>query len=395
MKISLTCPASLPASQFGGIMFLCVHIAKNLSEQGHDVTIYTTDLDFANNPHTFNQNLPRNQLVNKFKINRSHVWFSLYLFYVNPGMYFQMLKNSHDVIHAVGVRSFQALVAALIAKKKNIPLIVADQGGLTTHPDLQQSHFIKKILIRMQNIMVRFIVNQATKVIVANEYEKEIFSKFCDPSKIEIVRNGIDLDDLRTSSLSNFKEKYQITGDFILFVGRFSKVKGVDVLLKSINMIKDLSQMKKTQLVIMGVDFGFESEMLRMIAEMKIGNKIKVIKNPPREDVISAYNESKFLVLPSRWELSPLTPLEGFAFKKAVISTKTHGIPFTIKDKENSLLVESENPQQLADAIIELLDDEQKCLEYGLAGYKLVNELCNAKSMSENTLKIYQDVIKR
>ena len=395
MKIALTCPASLPATQFGGIMFLCVHVAKNLSEQGHDVTIYTTDLDFANNPHTFNRNLPRNQLVNKFKINRSHVWFSLYLFYVNPGMYLQMLKNSHDVIHAVGVRSFQALVAALIAKRKNIPLIVADQGGLTTHPDLQQSHFIKKFLIRMQNIMVRFIVNQATKVIVANEYEKEIFLKFCDPSKIEIVRNGIDLEDLKTSSLSNFKEKYQITGDFILFVGRFSKVKGVDILLKSINMIKDLPQMKKTQLVIMGVDFGFESEMLRMIAEMKIGNKIKVIKNPPREDVISAYNESKFLVLPSRWELSPLTPLEGFAFKKTVISTNTHGIPFTIQDKKNSLLVEPEDPQGLANAIIELLDDEQKCLEYGLAGYKLVNELCNAKSMSENTLRIYQDIIKR
>ena len=31
MKIALTCPASLPATQFGGIMFLCVHIAKKLS----------------------------------------------------------------------------------------------------------------------------------------------------------------------------------------------------------------------------------------------------------------------------------------------------------------------------------------------------------------------------
>mgnify|MGYP003352587862 FL=1 len=65
MKISLTCPASLPASQFGGIMFLCVHIAKNLSEQGHDVTIYTTDLDFANNAKTFNQHLPRTETVDK------------------------------------------------------------------------------------------------------------------------------------------------------------------------------------------------------------------------------------------------------------------------------------------------------------------------------------------
>jgi len=395
MKISLTCPASLPATQFGGIMFLCVHIAKNLSEQGHDVTIYTTDLDFANNPKTFNRNLPRNQLVQKFKISRSHVWFSLYLFYVNPGMYFQMLKNPHDVIHAVGARSFQALVAALVSKRKHIPLIVSDQGGLTTHPDLEQSNFIKKILIKMQNRMVHFVVSQATKIIVANEYEKEIFSKFCEISKIEIVRNGIDLEDLSTLHLTNFKEKYQISNDFILFVGRFSKVKGVDTLLESINMIKDLPQMEKIQLVIMGVDFGFESEMFQMITDMKISNKVKVIKNPPRDDVVSAYNECKFLVLPSRWELSPLTPLEGFAFKKAVISTKSHGIPFTIQHKENSLLVEPENPQELASAIIELLDDEQKCLKYGLSGYKLINDLCNAKAMSKNTLKVYQDVIKR
>ena len=50
MKIALVCPASLPASQFGGILFLFVDIAKESSNCGHDVTIYTTDLDFANNP---------------------------------------------------------------------------------------------------------------------------------------------------------------------------------------------------------------------------------------------------------------------------------------------------------------------------------------------------------
>lgn len=395
MKISLTCPASLPATQFGGIMFLCIHIARNLSEQGHDVTIYTTDLDFANNAKTFNRKLPRNECIKKFKINRTRVWFAVYLFYVNPGMYFQMLKNSHDVIHAVGVRSFQALIAALIAKKKNIPFIISDQGGLTTHPDLQQSHFIKKFLIKLQNNMVRFIVKQATKIIVANEYEKEIFTNFCERSKIEIVRNGIDLEDLEESPLIDFKEKYQIMDDFILFVGRFSKIKGVDILLDAVYLIKDHPHMKKTQVVIMGVDFGFESEMFQMIDKMKINNKIKVIKNPPRQDVISAYNECKFLVLPSRWELSPLTPLEGFAFKKTIISTKSHGIPHTIQDKENCLLVEPENSRGLADAIIKLLDDEQKCIKYGLSGYKLINETCNAKIMSENTLKVYQNTIKK
>ena len=55
MKIALVCPASLPATQFGGILFLCVDIARESAKKGHDVTIYTTDLDFANNANTFNK----------------------------------------------------------------------------------------------------------------------------------------------------------------------------------------------------------------------------------------------------------------------------------------------------------------------------------------------------
>ena len=39
MKIALVCPASLPAVQFGGIVFLAVDMAREMSELGHDVTI--------------------------------------------------------------------------------------------------------------------------------------------------------------------------------------------------------------------------------------------------------------------------------------------------------------------------------------------------------------------
>jgi len=56
MKIALVCPASLPATQFGGIMFLYIDIAEELARIGHDVTVYTTDLNFANNTNTFNKN---------------------------------------------------------------------------------------------------------------------------------------------------------------------------------------------------------------------------------------------------------------------------------------------------------------------------------------------------
>ena len=395
MKIALVCPASLPATQFGGILFLCVDIAKESSNIGHYVTIYTTDLDFANNPNTFNKKLPRSEMLDNFEIKRSHVWFSLGLFFVNPGMYFQMIKDNPNVIHSIGIRSFQSFVAALISRRKKIPLVISDQGGLTTHPDLKNSTLVKKILYKLQTPMIRFVINQAMKISVANEYEEEIFSKLVDKSKIVIVRNGINVKSLMESKSIEFKQKYNLKCDYFLFLGRFSKIKGIDILLHAINLIKNTHEMSNTILVIMGVDFGFQTEMFDMIDKFKIQNKVIVIKNPPREDVIAAYKNCKFLVLPSRWELSPLTPLEGFVFKKPVISTNTHGIPYTIENGKNGILVELENPRELSKAIIELLTNNKKCIEYGNAGYNMVINEYNSKKMVSDTLKIYEEVANR
>ena len=150
MKIGIVCPASLPATQFGGILFLAVDTAMELSNKNHEVTIYTTDLDFANNPNTFNKKLPREENIQNFKIKRSHVWFSIKLFFINPGMYFRMINDQQDIIHTIGIRSFQSFVAALVASKKKIPFFVSDQGGLTTHPDLQTNNTWTKILYKIQ-----------------------------------------------------------------------------------------------------------------------------------------------------------------------------------------------------------------------------------------------------
>ena len=392
MKIALTCPASLPATQFGGIMFLCVHVAKKLSNEGHDLTIYTTDLDFANTTK-FNKKLPKEEKIDNFIIKRTHVWMSSFLFFFNPGMYNQMMNDNFDIIHTVGIRSFQAFISAVVSKRKKIPLIISDQGGLTTHPDLKNGSIKKKILIKLQKPLLKFIINQASNVIVANEYEKKIFLDFCSEEKISIIKNGIDLNELKLSNV-NFSKKYGINDEFILFLGRFHIVKGIDTLLEAINLIKNHLTFKKYKIVIMGVDFGFESKMFELIKKFNLSEQVIVIKNPPRLDVLSAYSQSKFLVLPSKWELSPLTPLEGFAFKKAVISTTAHGIPYTLTNNENSILINPNNSKELANAIIDLLENSKKCDDLGSSGFKLIHEICNSDTMSLNYLKIYQKFLK-
>ncbi|MBN18548.1 MAG: group 1 glycosyl transferase [Chloroflexi bacterium] len=393
MKIALVCPASLPATQFGGILFLSIHIAKYLSNIGHEITIYTTNLDFANNASTFNKKLPTQEKIGNYIIKRTNVWFSTFLFFVNPGMYKQMMNDDFDIIHAIGVRSFQAFIATLVSKRKKIPLIISDQGGLTTHPDLKKSSIVKRILIELQKPIIKFVINNSKKIIVANEYEKKIFLNFCDESKIVIVKNGIDLNELKHSE-NNFQEKYSIDEKFILFLGRFHTVKGIDTLIESFHQIKNNNLLKNIKLVIMGVDFGYQNVMEQKISEFELSEKLLIIKKPPREDVISAYENCEFLVLPSKWELSPLTPLEGFAFKKTVISTTAHGIPHTIQHNENCILVKPENPSELSDAILNLLNDEKKCQDLGNSGYNLVNSICNSERMVIDTLRVYKQLIK-
>jgi len=391
MKIALVCPASLPATQFGGIVFLAVDLAQEISEMGHNVTIYTTDLDFSNGSNKFNKKLPRIEKFGKFLINRTHVWFSLKLFFVNTSMSKEIENDKPDIIHTIGLRSFQSIIAWRVSKKLNIPLVVSDQGGLTTHPFLAESGFFLKTLYKIQDFFIKKIINDASVISVANEYEQKIFSSLNKKSRIKIIRNGVNLKKL--VSKHNFKEKYQINSNFILFVGRFSKSKGIETLINAFSIVKNELKDSDIHLVIMGVDFGYQDEMEKLIKKLNLSEEIKVIKNPPRDDVISAYGESEFLVLPSQWELSPLVPLESFAFKKPVISTNSHGIPYTVQNNKNGILVEPENSFELSNAIVKLLNDPELRNKLGLSGYNFVNEECNCVSMAKNSLKLYEDIL--
>ena len=156
-------------------MFLAVDLAREISELGHDVTIFTTDLDFTNGPNKFSKALPRLEKFEKFKINRTHTWFSLRLFFINPAMYKQIKNDKPDIIHTIGLRSFQSIVAWLVSKKINIPLIVSDQGGLTTHPELDQSGLFLKILYNIQNFFIKRIIKHSSAKVSQMNMKKEYF----------------------------------------------------------------------------------------------------------------------------------------------------------------------------------------------------------------------------
>jgi len=394
MKIAITCPASLPATQFGGILMVAVNLAKKMTEKNHDITIYTSDLNFSGEKMYFDKKLPIDETIDGFKIKRSHVFFKLYMYFVNPNIFFQLKKDNPDIIHVVGIRSFQAFTAAIISKLNKIPLSVSDYGGLTTHPEIQNSKTIKKIFYKIQNPMLKFIMNQADIVIAANEYEKKDFENISKTTKIKIIENGIDFDVLQTSTL-NFKDKYSCSEKIILFVGRFNLVKGIDILLKSFKELTENEKYSKIKLVILGSDFGYFIEMMRLIKEFNLTERTIVVINPSREEVISAYHACEFLVLPSRWELSPLTPLEGFSCKKTVISSNISGIPFVITHNKTGLLVESENENEFRKAMQKLLDEPEFRQKLEKNAFVEVTKKRNSNKMTEEFLQVFEKIVKK
>ena len=391
MKIGITCPASFPATQFGGIMFLAFDIAKEVKKQGHDTTIYTTDLDFAKSNNAFNKNLPRIEDYEGIKIKRSHVYAKVKLFFINPGIYNLIKTDKPDIIHAVGIRGFQSFIAAIISKKYKIPLVISDQGGLYTHPDAQNLG-LRKILYQLQEPMLKMIIKQATKIIVVNEYEKQIFSNYCELSKLVTISNGIDIDKIIKNPF-DFKKHHNISKKFLLFLGRFAHVKGPDILLHAVKQLEVSGKLNNHVIVIMGSDFGYQEKIFRMIKKLNLEKKIIVIKNPTREEVISAYHSCEFLVLPSRWEMSPLTPIEGFVCKKTTISCKAHGIPYVIDDNVNGLLFELENYNDLAEKMLYLLENPKICEKLGMNGYQKTIKENSKERMGRKIIEVYEETI--
>jgi len=280
----------------------------------------------------------------------------------------------------------------MVSKQKKIPLILSDYGGLTTHPDIEKGSFLKRMAYKLQSPIIKFVMNQASMVIAANEYEEKDYTKFVNRKKITIVRNGIDFNGLQKNPFG-FKLKHNIDGRMILFVGRFDKVKGIDLLLNAFYRLSNDKQFLDVYLVIMGSNFGFKNKMIELIKKFRIKNRVRIIEDSPREDIIAAYHACEFLVLPSRWELSPLTPLEGFACKKPSISTNAAGIPFVVENQQTGILIEPENIDNLSESIKDLLGNKEKLLRLGNNGYNTVREKFNSSDMVKKIEKIYEEII--
>lgn len=111
-----------------------------------------------------------------------------------------------------------------------------------------------------------------------------------------------------------------------------------------------------------------------------------------RLDVPRILRGSDVFVLPSEAEGFGRVILEAMAATKPVVASRVGGIQEIVVHGETGFLVSPRNPRELAERLLELLDDPQRAAELGHAGRRRLLEHFSMQSMMDETLAIYRAV---
>jgi len=100
-------------------------------------------------------------------------------------------------------------------------------------------------------------------------------------------------------------------------------------------------------------------------------------------------------VVPSRQEGLGLSVMEAQSSGIAVVASNVGGIPTLIQDGKTGLLVEPENKEKLAEAVIKLLINKKRAKQMGLEARSFIQANFSVDKMIDKTLTVYQHLTGR
>lgn len=245
-------------------------------------------------------------------------------------------------------------------------------GSILASIEMYLHHNILKIYEKKVNLYIA----------PSNFMKNTVVSFGHDANQIEVVYNPHNL--VNESLILN-EEKPSSAANYLLYFGRLSEEKGLNTLIEA-------SFRTKQKVIIAGA--GPEEDKLKKLTDT-LKAPIEFIGLKSSEELIDIIKQAKAVIMPSIWaENMPLSLMEALSLLKLVIASKIGGLPEVIKDKENGLLFEHGNVDDLVDKINYLnnLSSEDKASLEKRAGE--TSKLFSADKNIEAILNIYEKVIK-
>ncbi|MFS0870627.1 glycosyltransferase [Paenibacillus xylanilyticus] len=165
----------------------------------------------------------------------------------------------------------------------------------------------------------------------------------------------------------------------LLFVGRYDRQKGLDLLLQTLNENPELQNY--IRLYVIGDSVLENNEWIFPDNVIRLG----WVNNA---DIDRYYQQCDAVIMPSRWEGFGLVAVEAMKNRKPVIASRRGALPELVEHGENGYLFDIEYSHELLHILKHLNKDELKIM--GEAGYALYKDKFSAERMNEELVNLYQ-----
>lgn len=191
----------------------------------------------------------------------------------------------------------------------------------------------------------------------------------------------------KSQELMQNKNYGQKKDSYLLYFGRLSQEKGIELLIKV--FLKNSDKLQNYHLKIVGQ--GPEREKLENLAKGE--KQIEFLGEKSGRQLKEIIARAYLIIVPSLWpENFPYAVLEGFALSKAVLAAKVGGLPELIKDNKTGLLFKSNNEDDLREKIVWAVGHSKKIKQIGQAAQKEVLAKCNPENHYQKIIKIYERI---
>lgn len=237
----------------------------------------------------------------------------------------------------------------------------------------------------------REALQNADRIVAVSKHSRgEILDNFdVDAARIEVIHNGIDLDVWQPSDSVATRRAFDIDGDYILFLGRTSRQKGM------VHLIDAMQYVDKDVRLVCCTSAPDTPEIEAEIAAKVAGQpRVQWINTQLREEqYIELYSQARVFACPSIYEPFGIINLEAMACETPVVASAVGGIQEVVVDGETGFLVPPADPKALADKINLLLRDPDLARQYGQAGRRRVEQHFSWSSIADKTLQMYQGLL--
>jgi starch synthase len=218
-----------------------------------------------------------------------------------------------------------------------------------------------------------------------------------DPSRLEVIYNGINPDAYQPDPATNVLAELGIDPDrpYIAFVGRVTRQKGLSVLLEAAASLRPEAQLVLLAGAADTPALGAEIDALITGLRQQRSGVIVVDEMLPRPSVAQVLSHARAFVCPSVYEPLGIVNLEAMACETPVVASAVGGIPEVVDNGRTGLLVPPSDPAALAAALNRLLDDPELARQMGIAGRQRAVAEFSWRTIAEQTVALYEEVLAR